>query len=207
MEYFENKNSHTNQTEISDKELNNLVISSYSRALQIFRKKESQDSKATVAVPVTTPEAYEKDKYGILNVTNGVSEITIQLTEVSDVDTQLSTTELFHIWFSPKTRHFELEVTGPKPDIAEALLYRDDMSDDEYAIEKEAAEANLKQQFRDPTTTEVKRLYELLELGLYGDDRFDHNRFEAQYHDYLDDLDNMKKDADTIRDHIDKQPE
>jgi hypothetical protein len=207
MEYFENKNTHNNQTEISDTELNNLVIRSYSRALQIFRKEEPQDSKAVVAVPVTTPEAYEKDKYGILNVTNGVSEITIQLTEVSDVDTKLSTTELFHIWFSPETRHFELEVTGPKPDVVENLLYRDDMSDDEYAIQKEAAEADLKQQFRDPTAAEVKRLYELLELGLYGDDRFDHDRFKAQYYDYLDDLDSIKKVADKIRDHIDKQPE
>ena len=203
MESFENKNTDKEPTR---EQLHSLVLESYSRALKIVRKNQTESNYPVATVSATTQEAEDHYKYGRLTVIHHNNEIDVKLNETSDVTSEENTTERFHIAFSKDTNRYELEVTGVQPDISDDLLDSEG-TEEEYELAKNNAEEYIHEQFHAPSAADVQRLHDILELGLYGDELFNHERFEIQYEQYLDDLEMIKDDADLMRDQNENHPE
>jgi hypothetical protein len=203
MESFENKNI---QKDLTDKEVHDLITSSYSRALKIYRKIAGNRNVPTVSVSATTAEAADKDMFGRLIVRHHHLEMDIELNEISEDNSDEDTTERFNIAFSRDTKRYELTVTGKQPNILNNLI-ENDASEKAMLSALQVSEQQVQQTFRTPTPAEVQRLYDVLDLGLYGDDVFHFDRFEAQYEELLDDLEMMRQEADELAAQNTKYPE
>lgn len=165
----------------------------YAKALEILQKKPADpDRPQVVYVEATTEEASLKDAMGVLKIDNRNERLIIELSETEYDDSGSSVTIEKYLLSKGEDGSLSLEATGKTPDVLYDMLNEEDVSEEDISTAIDASDDYSREQLHTASPTEMARLAEIIDLGLYGDDHFDFESFEFQYRDHLDELEDQE---------------
>ena len=194
----ERQTPHENQRPprpLSPEEVQQRLSDAASWLHNILNEHGAHDEYERVAnVSATTEEGWDRGVLGRLTVREAGNELRIELKDTvygDEAKNGHDYIERYNLVVLENGSYF-LEASGRQPDVYSDVLHDDKVDEEMFNGAMSANEEIIREAMHVASDDEVRRFYDLVGLGAFGDQPFNFEDFEFKFHDWLRDQESAK---------------